>query len=156
MPRSFENVNPVVYGKSDNRLITSSDEDEDVHDEIDRREVFDLIRGIKDPEYPLTLEELNVVQQDLIYVSDEKSEVELQFTPTVPHCSMASLIGLSLKTQLLRALPSRFKISIIVTPGSHSSESSVNKQLNDKERVAAALENSNLTEVINQCIAKAV
>lgn len=47
MPRSLENVNPVVYGKSDNRLITLSDEDEDVHDEIDRREVFDLIRGIK-------------------------------------------------------------------------------------------------------------
>lgn len=96
------------------------------------------------------------MQQDLIYVSDEKSEVDLQFTPTVPHCSMAALIGLSLKTQLLRALPSRFKISISVTPGSHSSESSVNKQLNDKERVAAALENSNLTEVINQCIANAV
>lgn len=29
----------------------------------------------------------------------------------------------------------------------------VNKQLNDKERVAAALENPNLLEVIEQCLA---
>lgn len=30
----------------------------------------------------------------------------------------------------------------------------VNKQLNDKERVAAALENDSLVSVVNQCIAK--
>jgi hypothetical protein len=30
----------------------------------------------------------------------------------------------------------------------------VNKQLADKERVAAALENSHLTEVINQCLVR--
>jgi len=29
----------------------------------------------------------------------------------------------------------------------------VNKQLNDKERVAAALENSHLLDVVNQCLA---
>jgi hypothetical protein len=29
----------------------------------------------------------------------------------------------------------------------------VNKQLADKERVAAALENQNLLEVVNQCLA---
>jgi hypothetical protein len=29
----------------------------------------------------------------------------------------------------------------------------VNKQLNDKERVAAALENANLLDVVNNCIA---
>jgi hypothetical protein len=29
----------------------------------------------------------------------------------------------------------------------------VNKQLNDKERVAAALENNHLLEVVNKCIA---
>ena len=30
----------------------------------------------------------------------------------------------------------------------------VNKQLADKERVAAALENSHLLEVVNQCLVK--
>ena len=40
-----------------------------------------------------------------------------------------------------------------ISPGSHSSEEAVNKQLNDKERVAAALENGHLLDVVNKCIA---
>jgi hypothetical protein len=38
-----------------------------------------------------------------------------------------------------------------ITPGAHSSEAAVNKQLNDKERVAAALENPNLLDMVNRC-----
>lgn len=109
---------------------------------------------LSDPEHPLTLEELNVVQQDLISVDNKSNKIEVFFTPTVPHCSMATLIGLSVRVQLLRSLPPRFKVNVFVTPGVHVSEQSVNKQLNDKERVAAALENSHLSSVINQCIAK--
>jgi hypothetical protein len=37
-----------------------------------------------------------------------------------------------------------------VSPGSHSSEAAVNKQLGDKERVAAALENPNLLDMVNR------
>jgi hypothetical protein len=40
-----------------------------------------------------------------------------------------------------------------VTPGSHSSEAAVNKQLCDKERVAAALENPNLLDMVERCLA---
>lgn len=65
---------------------------------------------------------------------------------------MATLIGLSIRVKLLRALPTRFKVNVEVTPGTHASEQSVNKQLADKERVAAALENTHLIKVINQCI----
>lgn len=65
---------------------------------------------------------------------------------------MALLIGLSIRVQLLRALPARFKVSVEVTPGTHNSEADINKQLGDKERVAAALENANLIKVINQCV----
>lgn len=39
-----------------------------------------------------------------------------------------------------------------MSPGGHSSEAAVNKQLNDKERVAAALENPNLIQMVNKCI----
>ena len=74
------------------------------------------------------------------------------FTPTVSHCSMATLIGLCVRVQLLRALPRRFKVDIYVAPGSHSSEAAVNKQLNDKERVAAALENPTLLDKVNLCL----
>ncbi|XP_057331047.1 MIP18 family protein galla-2 [Microplitis mediator] len=152
MSEILENINPKLYEKLDDRLITIDDENEDVVDEFDSREIFDLIRNINDPEHPLTLEELHVVEQSLIKVDNKKNTVMVNFTPTIPHCSMATIIGLSIRVQLLRALPSRFKVNVEVSPGTHNAESAVNKQLADKERVAAALENSHLIQVINQCI----
>uniref|UniRef100_A0A4W6BM57 Cytosolic iron-sulfur assembly component 2B n=1 Tax=Lates calcarifer TaxID=8187 RepID=A0A4W6BM57_LATCA len=147
----LENANPVIFQRSGERLLTASEEDEDVHDPIDDREIFDIL-SINDPEHPLSLEELNVVEQVRVKVNDAESTVGVEFTPTIPHCSMATLIGLSIKVKLLRSLPDRFKIDVHITPGTHASEEAVNKQLADKERVAAALENSSLLEVVNQCL----
>ena len=85
---------------------------------------------------------------------------------------MATLIGLSIRVKLLRSLPPRFKVDIAISPGTHNQEKAgqccvfhfifievytisvplVNKQLNDKERVAAALENENLLNVVNKCL----
>ncbi|KAL3971763.1 homeodomain interacting protein kinase [Sarotherodon galilaeus] len=157
----LENANPVIFQRSGERVQTASEEDEDVHDPIDDREIFDilfkcftlhLIRSINDPEHPLSLEELNVVEQVRVKVNDAENTVGVEFTPTIPHCSMATLIGLSIKVKLLRSLPDRFKIDVCITPGTHASEEAVNKQLADKERVAAALENASLLEVVNQCL----
>jgi len=36
--------------------------------------------------------------------------MQVRFTPTVEHCSMATLIGLCIRVKLLRALPPRFKV----------------------------------------------
>lgn len=43
-------------------------------------------------------------------------------------------------------------MDVSIRPGTHASEVAVNKQLADKERVAAALENGHLLEVVNQCL----
>jgi hypothetical protein len=53
----------------------------------------------------------------------------------------------------MRSLPERFKIDVEIFPGTHASRDAVNKQLADKERVAAALENGHLLDVVNQCLA---
>lgn len=82
----------------------------------------DLVRTINDPEHPLTLEELSVVQESLVKVDDENNKVHINFTPTIPHCSMATLIGLAIRVKLLRSLPERFKVDVEITPGSHASE----------------------------------
>ncbi|XP_046696523.1 cytosolic iron-sulfur assembly component 2B [Silurus meridionalis] len=148
----LENANPFIFQRSGERLLTASEEDEGVPDPIDDREIFDHIRSISDPEHPLSLEELNVVEEVRVKVNDQENNVSVEFTPTIPHCSMATLIGLSIKVKLLRALPDRFKIDVHITPGTHASEDAVNKQLGDKERVAAALENAHLLEVVNQCL----
>ena len=44
------------------------------------------------------------------------------------------------------------QVDIAVSPGGHSSEAAVNKQLNDKERVAAALENPALLQMVESCL----
>ena len=97
------------------------------------------IRGIADPEHPHTLEALGVVSVADCDVRDARGTVAVRFTPTVAHCSMATLIGLCLKTALAAALPPRFKVGVTIAPGAHSTEGAVNRQLADKERVAAAL-----------------
>eukprot|EP00088_Acartia_fossae_P039405 TRINITY_DN4101_c0_g1_i3.p1 TRINITY_DN4101_c0_g1~~TRINITY_DN4101_c0_g1_i3.p1 ORF type:complete len:157 (+),score=41.73 TRINITY_DN4101_c0_g1_i3:53-523(+) len=148
----LDNVNPVTYEVSAGRQRTDLDFDDSVEDPVDAREIFDLIRDINDPEHPLTLEQLNVVTEDQVEVSEEKKSIDVMFTPTIPHCSMATLIGLAIRVKLLRSLPSKFKVDVRIRPGTHASEVAVNKQLADKERVAAALENSQLLEVVNQCL----
>jgi len=149
----LENANPTVFQRSEERTVTQDEQNDDVIDEIDEREIFDYIRHINDPEHPLTLEQLNVVEQSKVQVKNESNHVLVEFTPTIPHCSMATLIGLSIRVKLLRILPSRFKVDVVITPGTHVSELAINKQLADKERVAAALENSHLMQVLNQCLA---
>ncbi|SJX61502.1 uncharacterized protein SRS1_12487 [Sporisorium reilianum f. sp. reilianum] len=140
---------------------TSPEPSKCADEHIDSQEIYDLIRSITDPEHPLTLEQLAVVNAAHISVSHGDAatnalpHVLLEFTPTIPHCSMATLIGLSLRVRLLRALPDRFKVDIRVRPGTHQSENAVNKQLNDKERVAAALENAHLFSVVQGCLASA-
>jgi len=151
-----DNANPTIYTS---KVITRDAVDarqlfDDMYeDPFDNIEIFDLIRSINDPEHPLTLEQLNVVQAEHIEVDNANSKVKVYFTPTIPHCSMATLIGLCIRVRLIRALPNRFKVDINIREGTHQSEEAVNKQLNDKERVAAALENSHLLEVVNQCLA---
>ncbi|KAI7858828.1 hypothetical protein BDC45DRAFT_564936 [Circinella umbellata] len=151
------NANPVIYQTSINniRVESETDFDDDVVDPIDSEEVYELLRSISDPEHPLTLEQLNVTQLQHITVNNDENHVLVEFTPTIPHCSMATLIGLCIRVRLLRSLPERFKVDIKVRKGTHQSENAVNKQLNDKERVAAALENKHLLEVVNQCLTTA-
>ncbi|XP_044767003.1 MIP18 family protein galla-2 [Coccinella septempunctata] len=153
-----QNPNPVLKNKSTCKSEENNTPDETIAEDtqeievFNNKNVFDLIRHIIDPEHPVTLEDLNVVQEELIDVSDEKNYVKINFTPTIPYCSMATLIGLSIRVQLLRCLPPRFKVTVEVTPGTHNAEKAINKQLADKERVAAALENTHLISVINDCI----
>lgn len=93
-----------------------------------------------------------MVSEDQVECDDALGTVAVEFTPTVEHCSMATLIGLCIRVKLLRVLPPRFKVDICLKAGSHASETAVNKQLNDKERVAAALENPSLLAMVDRCL----
>ncbi|XP_068131179.1 cytosolic iron-sulfur assembly component 2A isoform X1 [Hyperolius riggenbachi] len=118
-------------------------------------EVYDIIRNIRDPEKPNTLEDLEVVSESCVTVEELDEDcflVIIKFTPTVPHCSLATLIGLCLRVKLQRCLSFKHKLEIYISEGTHSTEEDINKQINDKERVSAAMENPNLREIVEQCV----
>ena len=160
--RPLENANPEIKSKKSNntaRSIASKQQelDDELYDPVDSEEIFDLIREVRDPEHPLSLEALGVVSLDQVKVFDSYHQrnttdrIDIQITPTIPHCSLATLIGLTIHTQLRRSVSDRFKISVKIEPGTHEQEDQINRQLNDKERVAAAMETPNLQESEEKC-----
>lgn len=62
-------------------------------------------------------------------------------------------LGLCLQTKLQREIGNDCKIDVLVEPGFHEKEESVNKQINDKERRAAALEDPALLAMVEECLA---
>uniref|UniRef100_G1NTY1 MIP18 family-like domain-containing protein n=1 Tax=Myotis lucifugus TaxID=59463 RepID=G1NTY1_MYOLU len=69
-------------------------------------EVYDLIRTIRDPEKLNTLEEPEVVTEE---VNEEDYLVIIRFAPIVPHCSLAAPTG-PCRVKLQRCLPFKHKV----------------------------------------------
>jgi hypothetical protein len=67
--KPLENANPRLHVITDKRPFSPSDADDNVTDDFDEREIFDLIRNINDPEHPLTLEQLDVVKIEDVQVN---------------------------------------------------------------------------------------
>ncbi|KAK7191550.1 hypothetical protein DPSP01_004838 [Paraphaeosphaeria sporulosa] len=138
--------------------LSSSDSDDDSVEDIDEQEVYDLISSISDPEHPLSLGSLAVVNLPDIHIQPPSSPhssistVVVEITPTITHCSLATVIGLGVRTRLEQALPPRFRVDVRIKKGTHSTDEAVNKQLGDKERVAAALENGTLMGVLRKML----
>ncbi|KAI1002646.1 hypothetical protein K3495_g5555 [Podosphaera aphanis] len=137
---------------------TESESDGSGFDPIDIQEIYDLIAPISDPEHPLSLESLGVVKFQDIHLSqllDHSSPVTLsrvlvELTPTVTHCSLATVIGLGVRVRLEQALPPSYRVEVKIKKNTHNQADEVNKQLADKERVAAALENQNLMGILKK------
>ncbi|KAJ6551358.1 hypothetical protein B0H19DRAFT_950374 [Mycena capillaripes] len=180
--RPLDNPNPKLFSVSKSTFrqhanhslwvqdrIGTETKDEEEDGEIDGQEVFgrfstchdeltnlylDLIRSISDPEFPLSsLEDFRVVSLDRVFVKG--TNIVLEIRPTQPHCSSAALIGLAIAVRLLRSLPPRFRARFTVMEGSYLSPEALCKQLNDKERVAAACESPALMRTLETMIVRA-
>lgn len=79
-------------------------------------------------------------------------QVVVDITPTINHCSMATVIGLGVRVRLEQALPPNYRVDVRIKEGTHAQDDQTNKQLADKERVAAALENKSLREVLKKML----
>ncbi|EKJ70191.1 hypothetical protein NXS19_013987 [Fusarium pseudograminearum] len=139
----------------------------DQHDEfsseaIDEQEIYDLISTISDPEHPVSLGQLSVINLSDIHITPSPAfgvpdpntivQVVVEITPTITHCSLATVIGLGVRVRLEQALPPNYRVDVTCKENSHNQDDQVNKQLGDKERVAAALENDTLKGVLDKML----
>ncbi|KAH6849079.1 hypothetical protein B0T12DRAFT_503779 [Alternaria alternata] len=142
----------------DDSVSASASDSDDAREDIDEQEIYDLISTICDPEHPLSLGSLSVVNLPDIHILPPSSPlsnistVVVEITPTITHCSLATVIGLGVRVRLEHALPPRFRVDVRIKKGTHSTDEQVNKQLGDKERVAAALENGTLMGVLKKML----
>ncbi|KAJ0336818.1 hypothetical protein COL922a_007508 [Colletotrichum nupharicola] len=137
-------------------------DDDFAEEPIDEQEIYDLISTISDPEHPLSLGQLAVVNLPDIHInpppcsgpSDPNAlvQVKVDLTPTVSHCSLATVLGLGVRVRLEQALPPNYRVDVRVKENAHAQDDQVNKQLSDKERVAAALENDTLRGVLDKML----
>ncbi|KAJ5677436.1 MIP18 family protein [Penicillium maclennaniae] len=125
-------------------FLSSDSEDDDLLEEpIDEQEIYDLIKSISDPEHPLSLGELAVVSLPDIFIK-----------PTLPNVPGSPLQTSGNRHRTRRSSATgavsspRYRVDVRIKEGTHSTGDEVNKQLGDKERVAAALENGALMQVI--------
>lgn len=138
----------------------SDSDDESEAEAIDEQEIYDLIATMSDPEHPITLGALAVVSLPDISIKptipnrpdSPLRTVTVLVTPTIQHCSLATVIGLGVRVRLEESLPARFRVDVRIKEGTHSTADEVNKQLADKERVAAALWNPTLQSFIKKML----
>jgi len=162
-PGIFDALAPAYPNLADPFLPPDGSSEASVSDEereeIDEQEVYDLISTISDPEHPLSLGSLGVVTLDDIAIipptspRSRISTVTVLITPTTSACSLTTVIGLGVKVRLVNALPPRFRVDVRIKEGTSRTADEVNKQLGDKERVAAAMENRSLVNVVNTMLA---
>ncbi|KAF3764377.1 hypothetical protein M406DRAFT_62423 [Cryphonectria parasitica EP155] len=144
----------------DREWDSSFEQEDEEEDPIDEQEIFDLISTISDPEHPLTLGQLAVVNLQDIHIDpppmpgkgpdlDVITTVTVELTPTVNHCSLATIIGLAVRVRLDACLPPNYRLDIRMKQGSHAQDTQIDKQLADKERIAAALENDTLKRTLD-------
>uniref|UniRef100_A0A2C9WCB8 Uncharacterized protein n=1 Tax=Manihot esculenta TaxID=3983 RepID=A0A2C9WCB8_MANES len=100
------NANPVVHAKKERIART-----EDLHcdDAVDPLEIYDILYLRYYPEHPYSLEQLSVLSEESITVDDKLGRILITFTPTIQHCSMATVIGLCLRVKLQECFPPHYK-----------------------------------------------
>jgi metal-sulfur cluster biosynthetic enzyme len=156
-PRPSFSEQDLLYATSN--VSSPFDSDSDAESEpIDEQEIYDLIATMSDPEHPIALGSLAVVSLPDISIkptipsrpSSNLRTVTVLITPTIQHCSLATVIGLGVRVRLEESLPPRFRVDVKIKEGTHSTADEVNKQLADKERVAAALWNPTLQSFIKK------
>jgi hypothetical protein len=124
---------------------------------------------IIDPEYPIDLVCLEVLILEAIEIVPKPSSRitihTIYFFPTYGQCKLAPLLGISINLTLfqkstINQLVSMYNpkwlmnFKITIDKQYHTAAENITKQLNDKERLSAALENNAIRLSVLRCMKK--
>jgi metal-sulfur cluster biosynthetic enzyme len=115
---------------------------------MDKDTVMEVLGKIYDPEYPLSVTELKIVEEEDIDISDEGLTV--QFKPTTPYCPMGGIIGILIKYALEKKLGIPVKVK--VKSGSHVQEEIFNEMLNQEDKYREILKKLEDSGILKSCV----
>lgn len=115
---------------------------------MDKAQVMGVLQKVNDPEFPMSIVDMNIVTEDDVKVTSNKVEVE--FTPTVPFCPMGGAIGVVIKYALEKELG--IEANVKVKAGKHVQEAALNETLGDPEKYREAKNKFLESGLMDQCI----
>jgi|EP00802_Teleaulax_amphioxeia_P004232 hypothetical protein len=129
--------------------------------------IFNQLNKIIDPEFPIILVKLKVIKIEFIqiftYIPSQKLVYSISFFPTYGKCKLAPLLGINLFSSYFKrsTLKKLFKLTtknwfihfkVKLANKDHKIGENITKQLNDKERLSAAIENKFIRLSILNCV----
>lgn len=129
--------------------------------------IFFQLDEIIDPEFPILLIKLRVLKLEFIkilfYIPFQKLVYSISFFPTYGKCKLAPLIGIILFSTYFKKITMKKLIKLVFTSwfihfkvklanNDHTIGENITKQLNDKERLSAALENKSIRISVLKCV----
>ncbi|MEM2933641.1 MAG: iron-sulfur cluster assembly protein [Methanocellales archaeon] len=115
---------------------------------MDRKEILDILKKVYDPEHPISVLDLKIVEAEDISIEGDKARIE--FKPTSPFCPMGGLIGVVIKYALEKKLGK--EVEVRVKKGTHAQEKLLNDMLEDKKKYEAMLARLKPSGLLEQCI----
>jgi len=117
---------------------------------LDKDQVLEVLKKVYDPEYPMPITDLKIVEKDDITIADNSMKVE--FKPTAPYCPMGGVIGIIIKY----ALETKFgnNVEVRVKAGTHAQESMLNQLFSDRKKYEETVERLKSSGMLERCIAQ--
>jgi len=116
---------------------------------VDKDQILEVLKKVYDPEYPMPITELKIVEKDDITIANDTMKIE--FKPTAPYCPMGGVIGIIIKY----ALENKFgkNVEVRVKAGTHAQESMLNVLLSDRKKYEETVERLKSSGMLERCIA---
>jgi len=115
---------------------------------MEKTEILEALKKVFDPEYPLSVVELKIVEEKDIFFDGDK--IRIEFTPTTPYCPMGGIIGVLIKYAVENKFSRQFDVK--VKAGAHVQEDTLNELLSSKEKYDETIQRLKTAGILERCI----